>query len=149
MGESQRSIEVIARGVWIRDGAVLFCRSVAKGYFYLPGGHVEHGEPAASALAREMVEETGLAVQVGPLLLVSEHVFRQDGKERHEINLAFAMSAAFHVEQITSREPDIAFDWIDLAAVVTMDVRPVAIAAWLVSGGAIERSAGWLSDVPG
>ena len=48
------SIELIARGVFVRGGAVLLCQNVKHGYYYLPGGHVEFGEAAAVALAREI-----------------------------------------------------------------------------------------------
>ncbi|NUU24045.1 MAG: NUDIX hydrolase [Streptomycetaceae bacterium] len=39
-----------------------------KGLWSIPGGRVEKGESDAQALAREMAEETGLEVTVGPLV---------------------------------------------------------------------------------
>jgi ADP-ribose pyrophosphatase YjhB (NUDIX family) len=38
------------------------------GLWSLPGGRIEPGETDADALIREMLEETGLAVEPGPLL---------------------------------------------------------------------------------
>ena len=39
-----------------------------RGLWSLPGGRVEPGEDDPTALTREVAEETGLAVEVGPLV---------------------------------------------------------------------------------
>ena len=145
-----REIEVIARGLVLRGGDVLLCRNVDRGYLFLPGGHVEFGEPAADALAREFAEESDLAVRVGPLLLATEGGFEQRGKRHHEINLVFHVEPARGPapDRVTSRERQIAFDWTPLAAVLERDVRPQAIQAWLAAGGRGDPAgAGWLSEM--
>jgi ADP-ribose pyrophosphatase YjhB (NUDIX family) len=144
MSPSQNSpgIEFIARGCLIHGSRVLLCRNVKHGYAYLPGGHVEFQESAASALAREFLEECGLPIRVGGLALVSEGVFPARKRMHHEVNLVF------HVEQtsarsenrdgplpVESREPGISFEWIELAAIPETDVRPIAAKAWLATLG--------------
>ena len=147
-----KEIEVIARGLLLKGGDVLLCREVERGYMFLPGGHVEFGEPAADALAREFAEESDLEVRVGPLLLATEGSFEQKGKRHHEINLVFHVEPVRGAapERVASREPQIAFDWTPLAAVQERDVRPGTIQAWLAAGGRGDsQGAGWLSQMDG
>jgi 8-oxo-dGTP pyrophosphatase MutT (NUDIX family) len=51
------------------DGRVLLCRLTYKSDWDLPGGVVEVGESPRLAVAREIKEELGLAIDAGPLVL--------------------------------------------------------------------------------
>jgi 8-oxo-dGTP diphosphatase len=52
-----------------------------KGEWSLPGGAVECGETLAAAIAREIQEETGLAIEVGPIVDVLDRIrFDADGR---------------------------------------------------------------------
>jgi 8-oxo-dGTP diphosphatase len=65
---------VLCAGAVVRDdhGRLLLVRRAnepSAGLWSLPGGRVEPGETADRAAAREVLEETGLSVDVGDLLL--------------------------------------------------------------------------------
>lgn len=145
--------EIIARGLLTHQGRVLLCQNREAGYYYLPGGHVEFGESSAYALQREILEECGQPVVVGPLLLVSEQVFRGPKRTHHEINLVFHMEqlGGRHTppDSVPSVEPDIGFDWIELAQLHETDLRPDELKAWLMSGGGVDPAHGPLvSTIP-
>ncbi|MFE6504678.1 NUDIX domain-containing protein [Kitasatospora sp. NPDC057738] len=61
-------------GIAVRGGRMLLLNQDTEGprRWSLPGGKVEDGETLAGALRREMVEETGLEVEVGCLLYVCD-----------------------------------------------------------------------------
>ncbi|MEZ6242440.1 MAG: NUDIX domain-containing protein [Phycisphaerales bacterium] len=135
-------IEFIARGLLTDSSRALLCRNVANAYYFLPGGHVEFGENAAGALARELEEETGLTAEVGAPLLLSEHIYeRASGRRHHELLLVFHVERLLDAEGVPtagvqSREKKIAFEWVELAAIPELDVRPPRHKAWLAAGGA-------------
>lgn len=139
-------IETIARGLVRSGGRVLLCKSVKHGYHYLPGGHIEFGEPARAALARELREECGLDSEIGPLLVTEEQVFTQNGKNRHEITLIFRVDrlgpAPAMPDEVPSSEDHIAFVWVDVAAIPDLAVYPESTKAWLASGGAMDAGEG-------
>jgi ADP-ribose pyrophosphatase YjhB (NUDIX family) len=128
-------VELIARGVLIRRARILLCKSIKHQYLYLPGGHIEFGEPAKRSLEREFLEECGLAVRATELLVVSEESFDSSRRTHHEVNVVF------HVEwpnetrlgAVQSREPGISFEWVPLSDVADRDVRPPSIKAWLAA----------------
>jgi ADP-ribose pyrophosphatase YjhB (NUDIX family) len=67
--------------VIVDEGKVVLIRRThepLQGQWSLPGGMVEIGETLEAALMREMAEETGLTVKVGPVIEVFDRITRDE-----------------------------------------------------------------------
>lgn len=125
-------IEVIARAI-AEDGTktkILFCAPKNEAYYYLPGGHVEFGERANEALAREIFEETGIKTESSEYRLVGsdENIFTQDGTLHHEINLYFGVKeGVLESMDVVSQEEHIVFRWLNKKDIGTLPVFPESL----------------------
>lgn len=127
-------IELIARGVMVKDGMLLACRNVRRGNLYLPGGHVDFGESARVALTREVMEEMGLRSRAGRFLGVCEFTYERKGRTTCEVNLIFELTVAGvkPSSRVRSREKKLAFDWVPVKALGKSKLLPQLLRPWLV-----------------
>lgn len=120
-------IEVIARGIAIRDGKVLLCRAKGGSSTYLPGGHIEFGEKGKEALVREIKEEMGLDSTAGEMIGVVENSFIQKGKPHQEINLVYTLSFEPMIAAMMpthAMEDWIEFEWCPLDELEKANLLP-------------------------
>ncbi len=68
----KRTHRASGRAVILRDGHLLLMRYKGGEYYNFPGGAVEAGETLAECAKREVLEETGLTVDVGEALFTLE-----------------------------------------------------------------------------
>lgn len=148
----KKKIEILVRGVCVRNRRLLICRNRHRGNLYLPGGHVEFNESAPEALRREIHEEMGVPCTIGRFLGVVEHTFK-DGKRRTcEINLVFQMDLKLGPRDPTdlAREDQLDFTWVPLARIGRYTLEPKVLrdhlSTWLRRSGAV---AGWASTYDG
>ena len=105
-------------GVVFLDGRVLLVKrrfAPLAGRWSVPGGALEVGETLAEGLAREVREETGLDVEVGPAVDVFDRITRDaDGRVQFHYVLADylcrpaggALAAGSDVAEVALADPD-------------------------------------------
>lgn len=132
-------IHVLARSFLVRGPEVILCRVKGKEWYFLPGGHIEGGESALTALTREMHEELGLVGYTPPEFVgVCEYKFEEKPDVwQHEINIVFLV----HVQPsflIQTKEKHIEFVSVDKSSLSKLDVGPsqlkTGLLEWLKSG---------------
>jgi 8-oxo-dGTP diphosphatase len=90
---------VAAYGVCVdADGRLLLARAAPsltlRGRWFLPGGGIDHGESPTEALRREIKEESGLTVELGPLLdVLSDVRTLPDGTILHTLRVLYRVSS--------------------------------------------------------
>jgi 8-oxo-dGTP diphosphatase len=94
-----------------------------------PGGGAERGQSLADNLRREVAEETGLAVEPGRLLAVSE--FHDPDKGFHQVDLIYAARLAGANAAAVLRDPAGVVNrlrWVDADQLSRLRFKPDSLA---------------------
>ncbi|MXQ08539.1 NUDIX domain-containing protein [Alphaproteobacteria bacterium GH1-50] len=106
-----RKVRLAVRGLILHRDRLLLVNAWPGGKSDLlcaPGGGVEPHQSLPDNLRREIHEETGLTVSVGPPVLVNE--FHDPDGDFHQVDIYFRCSLM---------DPDMPADWTDPEGVVT------------------------------
>ncbi len=144
-----KTIELIVRGVLKHKERILLVRQKGGTYTFLPGGHIEFGEPAKVALAREINEELGLSVEVKKLLGVVEHSWRNGDDLNHELNLIFStIYCNLSSDQPPiSKEEHLEFLWCPLHQLESVNIQPYPLRKLLPLWLQNDVTNGWCSTL--
>jgi mutator protein MutT len=107
--------------ILIEEGRILLVRrgrEPGKGLWAVPGGKVEWGEPMRQAAAREVVEETGLEVEVGEVMWVGEVI-----EDAYHIVLVDFAGRVVGGQMVASDDAD-EVRWVDLDVVDDLPLTP-------------------------
>lgn len=138
----------LARAI-IRSGDfVLLARVVGASNTFLPGGHIDQGEPAKTALKREVFEEIGVAIHVGAFVGAVEATWYKGSTLHSEINLLFSASVLglSPDSPIHSREEHLEFLWVHRSEVDAFNLLPEPTRA-IVKNPSFVPSAFWGSTM--
>lgn len=117
-------VEVISRAVIVNDNNILLCKVKDANWYFLPGGHVECGEPVQEALIRELKEECNISnVQIDNLLGIIENKFPLEDREHHEINFFFKVTPTANLV-IDNQEDHIGYEFIKVSDVDNVKILP-------------------------
>ena len=114
----------------IKDGHILLIKRGAEpsyGKWSVPGGHIELGETIENALKREVLEETGLGVEISRLAGVYDLIAR-DGEniEHHYVIIEFLAEAVSG--KLRAGTDALECRWVPLAEIANWDVTTTVIA---------------------
>ncbi|NAW63943.1 NUDIX domain-containing protein [Photobacterium halotolerans] len=111
------------------QGKVLLVKRVGEAFTFLPGGHVDAGEAAVQAVAREIREETGLTAEIGDLIGIAENDWQENGQRQTEIALVFRarLLGIDTLAAIASKELHLEFIWADKSQLDAHQLHPVAL----------------------
>lgn len=121
---ARRPIATVGALMFNDAGRVLLVRTRKwSGKWGIPGGKIERGEKAETALARELKEETGLDIGEIKFVLVQDCIGSEEFyREEHFLLLNYTCRCANSAEVKLNDEAQ-AFEWVETGVALAMDLN--------------------------
>lgn len=139
-------IHILSRAVILDKGKLLLCQTVGlvSDIFFLPGGHIEHGESAQKALYRELKEETGVECEITQFLGCLEYGFEPTHPNichNHEYNLIFEARSKWlqSHQEIKGPEDNLQLKWVPMTDLIQIPLKPASL---------IQQLPKWIAEKP-
>jgi 8-oxo-dGTP diphosphatase len=127
---TKNNIHVLSRAVIIDQEQILLCKTfdLPTSFYFLPGGHIEHGESVSTSLIRELIEETGAQCKIKRFLGCLEYSFEPGHSgicHNHEYNFIFEVESEVlkSATQPPHLETHIELLWVPLNRLSEIDFR--------------------------
>jgi 8-oxo-dGTP pyrophosphatase MutT (NUDIX family) len=118
---------------FVHDGGrLLTCRREGADYCYVPGGKVALGESSEEAMHRELREELGIDLGIGPLMVVLEEIYTYREEFRHDLNFCFPadVPAGMDPDELTRNpEEGHVLEWVPFGELAAAGFRPAGFTA--------------------
>lgn len=123
-------IHVLSRAVVVHNNKILLCKTLDLdvNFYFLPGGHVEHGESAEECCLRELKEEAGVEGKIEKFLGCLEYSFEPGHSSichNHEYNFIFEVHSneLKSDKKIICPEKHIELIWMAVSCLQEIDFR--------------------------
>lgn len=134
-------IRISAKALIVREGRLLAARKEDRdgSYYILIGGGQKFGETLHETVRRECLEEAGIDVEPGEMLLMREyignsHEFASTDAHRHAIEHMFICRALGEPDPARAVEPDegqVGVEWLPLEQIEEYRLYPQSMRAAL------------------
>jgi 8-oxo-dGTP diphosphatase len=148
--------KVGARAVIVDKDKVLLLRAEEPGrvYYFLPGGHVQHGERLQDAVLREVKEETGLNVEIERALGMREFIAARHARLAKNVPQSHHVVAVIFLCRVKGNTVGkftvdsgaggvIGMEWVELGKVNGLELHPPHLRDLLVQGLARQDFRFW------
>ena len=103
-------INIRVGAIIMKDGKFLMAGNDAVDYLYTVGGRIQFGESAEEAVVREVLEETGVKMEIDRLGFIHENFFYGDsshnmGRLVYEISFIFYMKVPEDFHPVSQSRP--------------------------------------------